>query len=511
MDTVSAEVERVAATGAFQGDPGRDGSNVVPTAQVIASEIATPGTPANQAIARRSALNILDYGVSTGTVTSQTAATKAALDSKPGQAFYFPPGDYRLDTPLVISQKNSIITQPGTRFYAGAAMDTLITYTWEGTGYAEDKGIYGPGLFDGALLAKRGISIKKVIKFTMDGSAFRDFLNRGLVLEEGLGAEFIGNNLRFYNTGATNYIDNIAIEANMGDSHFSHIVTRDWTVAFKDTKGNRWDRCHPWISQDASATGPNMTNRYPLSIGFDLNGPSDLTMCVADTAPPRLLNCRAMWAVNPMLTTALAAANPATVFDNTAGIGFISDRFTATGHGSTTRATWITGPTINLDISRTTFMGYITDAQGTELNFDYVKGVQQGTFTFTPTIYGSTGAGTHTYNSRSGRMVVNKDEVGYFIDVNATLDATTAFAGGMRIGGIPVPTGSTNLRNVTGSIGWVTGVSISNALIFAGSAPYVTLSTLGASGTTEVDIPGQGLRGKTVSITMLLRGTHFKA
>lgn len=38
------------AAGDFKGTPGQDGSNVVPTAQAIAAEIQTPGTPANTAL-----------------------------------------------------------------------------------------------------------------------------------------------------------------------------------------------------------------------------------------------------------------------------------------------------------------------------------------------------------------------------------------------------------------------------------------------------------------------------
>jgi hypothetical protein len=216
--------------------------------------------------------------------------------------------------------------------------------------------------------------------------------------------------------------------------------------------GNRWDRVHPWISQDTQAN-PNMTNRYPTSVGFDITGPSDIVSSVMDTyrtaykirsngtsytAPPRFLSSRAMWAVDPMLTTALATANPATVFDNTDGVGFIADRFTATGQSNATAATLITGPTTNVFFRNMSFYGYIKGPQGTTSDpMDIIGGIQQGQFT--PTIFGSTGAGTHTYNSRSGRMVVDGDIDTYFMRINATLDSTTAFAGVIRIGGIPFP------------------------------------------------------------------------
>jgi len=407
------------------------------------------------------ALNILDYGVVRGTTACQTAAIKAALDANPGASFFFPPGDYRLDTGLVIGKSNSLVLSEGTRIYAGAPMTTLITFSKDTSGYSEDKSISGYcWLLDGNLMADRILSLGKVIRFSLSGGNFKDGIKRGLVTESGLGAELIAYDLRFYNTTATNVTDNIAIEANMGDSDFHHIIIRDWTTAVKDTSFNRWNRVHPWISQDTQAN-PNMTNRYPTSIAFDLTGNSDVTECVADTyrtafklrsngtsytAPARLLNSRAMWAVDPMLTTVLATANPAVVFDNTDGVGAYSDRLTVTGHALATAASLFSGPSTNLIIRNNGLMGYVKGGAGSTTEpLEYVGGVQQRVTTFTPTLIGSNGAGTHTYNSRSGRMLVDGNEVTYYIRMNITTDSTNAFQGVLRISGLPFPAGATNL------------------------------------------------------------------
>lgn len=472
------------------------------------------------------ALNILDYGISRGTTATQTAAIKAALDANPGRAFYFPAGDYRLDTGLVISQANSLVLDPDARIYAGAAMTTLITYLWNGTGYAEDKALTG-GLLDGALNAQRILSIGKVIRFTLERTNFKDGINRGLVTEAGLGAEIIASNLRFYNSGITNVADNIAIEAKMGDSHYRDIIIRDWTTAVKDTAFNRWDRVHPWISQNSGAN-TQMTSRYPTSIGFDITGNSDLQACVSDTyryaykfrtngtgytAPARLLNCRAMWANDPILPTALATANPAYCLDNSDGVGFISDRFTATGH-TAAPGNFLTGPSTNITTRNTFSYGYILGAQGTTTDpMDYRAGVQQGTLTFTPTLIGSGGAGTHTYNSRSGRMVVNGDEVTYYVRMNVTTDSTNAFQGVARISGLPFPAGATNLRDGAGAVGLATNVPAAAAAIYntaSPSVPYIALMSQGATGTTEIDIAGQALRAKTMDIMVRISTTYFR-
>jgi hypothetical protein len=488
------------------------------------SEIGRAGSPANAAIAARDTLNILDFGVVRGTDSSQTVAIKAALDARPGKTFYFPPGDYRLDTGLVIGQANSLRLAEDARLYAGASMTTLITYMWAGSGYAEDKAITG-GLLDGNLNAQRILSIGKVIRFTLTRTNFVNGVNRGLVTEAGLGAELFAYDLRFYNSGTTNATDNIAIEANMGDSHYRDIVIRDWTIAIKDTACNRWDRVHPWISQDSQAA-QQMTSRYPSSIGFDLTGASDLQACVADTyrtaykfrsngtgytAPPRLLNARAMWANDPILPTTLAASNPSYVLDNTDGVGAICDRFTMAGHSSVP-ANFLVGPATNLTTRGTFSYGYIKGHTGTTSDsLDYRNGTLNGNFTFTPTIYGSTGAGTHTYNSRSGRMVVDGDEVKYFIRINAALDPTTAFSGAFRIGGIPLPVGAGSVRDGAGVVGWSTNIQATTAVIFGSPAPYVTmLAPATGTGTMEVDIAGQSLRGKSVDFMLFVGVTHLK-
>lgn len=513
---------------AILGQLGTDAAN--PTGilvTTVGSEIERPGSPANAALAKRDALNILDFGVVRGTNISQTAAIRAALDANTGKAFYFPPGDYRLDTELVIGRANSLILANGARLYAGAPMTTLITYFWNDIGYAEDKGITGNGwLLDGNLNAKRILSLGKVIRFTLSGGNFRDGINRGLVTEAGLGAELIASDLRFFNSGTTNVTDNIAIEANMGDSHFRDIIMRNCTVAVKDTSANRWNRVHPWISQDTQAN-PQMTCRYPTSIAFDLTGSSDVTECVSDTyriaykirsngtaftSPPRMLNSRAMWAADPILPAALALANPAYVIDNSDGVGVISDRLTFAGHKGAP-GTFLLGPTTNLDTSRTKAQGYIRGAQGnTADSMDYNGGIQQGTRTFTPTLYGSLGTGTHIYNFRSGRMVVNEDEVTYYVRINAALDSTIAFQGALRVGDIPLPLGATNLRDGAGVVGYAVNLQVASAMIFGSTAPYISIfAPPTTTGTSEVDVASQSLRGKVVDIMLRITATHFKS
>lgn len=472
-------------------------------------------------------LNILDYGVIRGTAASQTAAIKAALDANPDEEFYFPRGKYRLDTGLVVSKGNVLNLAHGAHIYAGASMDTLITYMWDGAGYAEDRALTG-GLLDGALKANRILSIGKVIMFTLENTRFRDGINRGLVTESGLGAELIASKLRFYNTTSTNVADNVAIEAKMGDSHFRDIIIRDWTVAVKDTAANRWDRVHPWIGPDMGAGKTQMTSRYPTSVSFDLTGASDLQGCMADTyrtgfkfrtngtsytAPARLRNCRVAWADQPTLPQAVIDMNQAYVFDNTDGVGVDCANHSIKGHNTGTPAQYLTGPSTLLNIRNTHSHGFVTGAQGTTGDsFDYRGGVQQGTFLFTPTLIGSTSTtNAHTYTTQSGRMVVTGDTVTYYVHIEATTDAAGTFAGSLRIGGIPLPYTATGVRTAAGSVGYSVNVNASGALIFANTAPYITLMTMDAAGQSEVSVGVQALRGKAVKLVVAVAVPYYKS
>lgn len=474
--------------------------------------------------ANLSTLNILDYGVSRDASTDQTPMIKTALDSNPGKTFYFPPGDYRCETGLVVSAGNNLVFDIGARLYAAAPMDVLFDYLWTGSGYAEDKQVIG-GFFDGNLNANTIMTMGKIIRFTLTRATFKDGINRGLVTKEGLGAELFAYDLRFYNTTVSNVNDNIAIEAKMGDSHFRDIVMRDWTVAVKDTGGNRWDRVHPWIGPNMGAN-THMNLRYPISTAFDLRGSSDLQGCLSDTYKtgfkftanesgfttlPRLRNCRAAWVDQPTLPQAIIDANQAHCFDNTEGVGVDCSDFSVKGHNTGTPVKFLLGPSTKLNVRNTHSHGFVIgDQSTTNDSMNYRNGVQQGEFTFTPTVYGSGSVGVHAYTLQTGRMIVTESKVTYAVRIQAVLDATTGFAGVVRIGNVPLPFGATGLRDGVGNLGFSIGVNTSSACIFANVAPYISLMTMGASGGSEVDIVTQSLRGKTVDLMIQVTSNYYK-
>ncbi len=319
--------------------------------------------------------NILDYGVSIGTASSQTAAIKAALNAYPGASFVFPRGDYRLDTGLVVDSSNSLRIDHDARIYAAAAMDTLITYDngeASSSNWAEDKCIVGEGTLDGALLANKVLSIARVIRVSVDDFTIVDGINRGLYTGS-LGAEVIFRNVRIHNTGTTNVTDNIAIESNMGDCLFQDFIIRDYTVGVRDNGSSVWSNVHPWLGALSQ-----LTARYANSIGFDLNGNSVLINPYADTyrtsykvqpgKRARILTPRA-FCNQGNLSDALAAANPGTVLDldSTSVVQFTGAELE--GH-PTTSHTFITGSPTRLTAHTNNVVRGVTGLA------DYRNGVQ---------------------------------------------------------------------------------------------------------------------------------------
>lgn len=439
-------------------------------------------------------LNILDYGVTRGSSSSQTVAIKAALDANPGKPFYFPPGDYRLNTQLDVTANNSMILADGARIYAGAAMSVLID--WDNgeasvDDFAQDCAFHGGGILDGNLLADTVLRVSRVIRFELGGGlTIKDPVHRGLVTASP-GAEVQAHNIRIHNTGTTNVDDNVGIEATMNDCRFSHISMRDMTIGVWDKGANIWTDIHPWLG-----TTTQLTARYEDSVGFVIGGNSVLINPYADTYRYSFRSdAAAGYGVariiapevygNPgNLTNELAALYPGVVFDMADDGGAFSvtnARFV--GHPVTPFAL-VAGESKRLTIrSAGLVASNITGYTGLD---DYIRGVPQGNSSFTPTIYGSSTAGTHTYTVQEGRMEVRDGRVSYLFKVKATLDNT--ISGKLRIGGLPFPVGADSVNVGGGAITYSAGGTGAGAAIGASgsSGPLNAIVTAVDGGMVEL-------------------------
>lgn len=417
--------------------------------------------------------NIVDYGVARNSGSDQTPAIRAALDAYPRETFYFPPGNYRLNTPLVIEKENSLILDDAVLF-AGQTMDTMVTYIHNnGTHlYTEDKRIIG-GLFDGQNKAKTLLSLNKLMRFSLRGSTFRDGINRGIVTGN-VGAEIFANDLRFYNTLATNFADNVAIESRMGDCHYTDVVIRDWTVGV-DTYGSKWTRVHPWIGPDYQAA-PHATYRYPLSRAFIAYGGATFTDCFSDcyrysftarnrpnasyTQSPILRNCFASINSNT-LPIDVASANQGYALVNSDGVGFNCDNLVVSGHPNDYFG-FLSGGLSRLSI-RNTFSQYkVADASDYSLvkvgTTQYVSAVKIAVETFTSQlsdgITGSLSTNSCRYSARADGTV----------QVNMVLSGNVSGNGSDPLGfTVPLPAGFISLRPSPMSV-HCTGVTANSAL-----------------------------------------------
>lgn len=405
-------------------------------------------------------LNIVDmYGVSTGSHASQTQAIKDALDANPGKAFFFPPGDYRLDSTLRITKNNSLILAPGARIFAGDMMDTLIDYDNGETtvdGYAQDCCFAGYGKLDGSLKAQTVLRIQSVLRFSLEGLTIVDGIKRG-ILADSLGGELRGVNLRILNTGTANALDNVGIEAKMRDCQFERVTMRDVTVGVWDRSSNIWTNVHPWLG-----AGTQLATRFPTSVAFLLTGDSSILInCYADTYrycfrtdnSPNFSRVRMVAPqvyVNPdNLSDSLATACPGVIFDiRDRSFLDVDNTGSFFGHPAAQYA-FTSGSTDRLTFPGSSW-GYLSGYA------EYRKGVQQGTTSFMPTIYGSATAGSQTYLSRSGTMEIRDGMVSYSFYLSADLGAD--IAGNLRIGGLPMPPGASSVQDGNGPISVASGV-----------------------------------------------------
>jgi hypothetical protein len=491
----------------------------------LSNKPAVIGAGADRAAARDAInanymLNILDYGVVRGTASSQTAAIKAALDANPDAAFFFPLGNYRLDTTLTVSADNSLILAPGARIYAGAAMSIMINYDNGQTAtdsLAADHGICGYGVLDGALLADKVLRVASVLRFSIEGLTILDGVHRGLVVDF-YAAEVSVHNLRLANTTTTNANDNVGIEVNGNDCRFSQVGMRDWTIGVWDKGANTWSDIHPWIGETAQ-----LTARYQNSVAFKIAGDSLFIAAYADTyrynfqsaqtAPSygvaRLIGPR-VFCASGNLTSGLAAAYPGVVFDlNDGGGAFIVSEGKFQGHPVTNHA-FTSGTSKRLTVKNSLPASYISGFTGYN---DYIRGVTLGTVSFIPTLFGSTTAGTPTYTLQSGQAVINDGIVSYQFKIKVTLDSL--INGNLQIGGLPFPDGAGSTNVGQGSITYSTGGVQAGGVIGGNgsSGPLyvipvmvdggvVTLTDVAGSGApvTSVTIDSVPLRGKAVEI-----------
>lgn len=463
------------------------------TSIATVEELVETGRLSSEAVAQTIGLtwNVLDFGVERESSEDQTPAILAAFNSKPGETFRFPPGNYRLDTSLKIASGNSIILESGARLYAGSAMVTLVDFDNESasvSGYVQDRGITGEGVIDGNLLADNALRISSVIRYTVNGLTIVDPVKKG-ILTNTLGAEVIVSNVRIHNTGTTNVVDSVGIQANMSDCHFSDVIIRDFTVGVHDNgSANEWKNVHPWLGDSSQIAA-----RYPNSIAFLLTGNSNLVAPYADTyrtsfktgntvggsyARARLVNPR-VYCSPGNVSSVIAAGNPGIVIDTPdAAIMVVTGGFFQ-GHPDTPHE-FVAGNNGRLTVKDS------TSPLGVSNLSEYKRGVRIGVRSFTPTIYGSVVEGLQSYTTQQGTTEVRDGYVRHTFVVAATLGST--IQGNLRIGGLPMPLGAASEQSGQGVVTYNSGVAATSLIDGAGSGTALNATVINQSGGSSTQV-----------------------
>ena len=151
-------------------------------------------------------------------------------------------------------------------------------------------------------------------------------------------------------------------------------------------------------------------------------------------------------------------------------------------------ATGITAPDIDVTAQTTvaTFDAGITLGGSADVLDDYESG------TFTPSIQGSTTAGSFTYNLRVGSYVKVGDLVNFEISIYVTA-TTTAATGDLKITGLPFSKNNDN-GFASASVGWTQFITFADQIgaYLATTGSNITLRNL-TSGGSGANIGGGDL------------------
>ena len=214
-----------------------------------------------------------------------------AIDASPSGVVYFPRGEYRVASPIVVTNFCSLQLHKSAVLRATAEIEYVLKVN--GAGVLKDKSrrpitdynaFVTGGCIDGNGLASC-MSLDGFWHYTMRDTTFLNGKRHGLRLHgEAGGYELIANNLYFKCT-MPGLAGNIALESTGGDSHFTDCVVVDYTIGFKVAGGNRLTRCHVWGGPIPAAKPGEDREMLKDSICYWIAGQDKTCLrdCYADT------------------------------------------------------------------------------------------------------------------------------------------------------------------------------------------------------------------------------------
>ena len=208
--------------------------------------IATSFTwPKRSDTANNKVLNLVDFGAKGDGVTDDTDALQKALNKlTEGSLLLIPPGNFKVNNPLVINQKQQVLIQgqgPGSKIIAGADMDNLLLAKGSFSGSTIDSVTFDAG--SKAEVALRIEGGTYVNLNNLDIYAPKEIGIHGGMEDQKTGPEFIITNSRLTGMKQSKAQDpgsktGILVEKSWTDSHYGNLIIRGFTECAMELRAN---------------------------------------------------------------------------------------------------------------------------------------------------------------------------------------------------------------------------------------------------------------------------------
>jgi len=191
---------------------------------------------------------------------SDSERIQRAIDATENGILCIPKGDYRIKTPLIITNRCSLKMHPAARLIAEDEMDFILTYNAKGdyhnlTLFNEDGSVYDNlGLFiEGGDIEGNGksscLAITNAHHFTLSNISLHNGKEYGLYVGGKNGGhiyELVCNNV-YCKCTMNGLAGNIGIWSDKHDAHFNDCFAIDYTIGMRMLgSANRISRCHLW-------------------------------------------------------------------------------------------------------------------------------------------------------------------------------------------------------------------------------------------------------------------------
>jgi hypothetical protein len=352
--------------------------------------------------------------------------------------YKFPAGTYRLSSTVTFYTRVFLELDGEAEIKAVEEIDCMFNFTSLST-FNRFQGITG-GIINGDKKATDILRLNVFSFFLIDSVFFKNAKNRYVATRtEGINPAGLWMSRCYLINEGTDYTntDNIGVELNCTDSIIQDVVMKDVTVGVRVLAAGGNNKCvkvHPWISQQ---------DRLPYTLGFEQVDGSGSRASFIDC------DCDTINTGFYLGSNTDTLIQGCTIYDNTQ-FGYATQPIAFSINASIFFARILNcvviGNARNSDLSaelgrkltdQTSITGHFDNTRTSNTVTDIIPDTVLHTNTsFTPTIIGTSVAGSHSYSAQSGSYTRVGNIVHFSIVISVTLDAT--ISGNMRIKGLPL-------------------------------------------------------------------------